>query len=98
MNYIRNIYITIITAVAVFTILHLTIVGFRVSGPYMTPNILNGHFIMVSKVAYAFAEPERGDVIGFFIPQEPYVKMLKRITGSPANRLRSEKALFLSTI
>ena len=52
----------------VFTILRITLIGFQVYGPSMTPNIESGAYIMISKVAYLLGEPERGDVIG--VPKE----------------------------
>lgn len=87
MNHLRNIYITVITAFMVFTLLQLTFTGFRVSGPCMTPNILNGDYIMVSKMAYALAQPERGDIIGFRAPDNPRINMMKRIIGLPGETI-----------
>ncbi len=66
--------------------------------PSMNPTILEGDRIFVNKLAYdlkvpftrwrlvEWDEPERGDVIVFFSPDQD-VRMVKRVVGVPGDRL-----------
>jgi signal peptidase I len=54
----------------------------------MEPTLFAGNFVVVSKLAYQFAEPSRGDIVVFHYPpnpeQDPYIK---RVIGLPGDRV-----------
>ncbi len=51
--------------------------------PSMEPTIMTGDRLIGSKLSYVFGEPERGDIITFYSPDEPEVTYVKRIIGLP---------------
>lgn len=52
------------------------------------PNLLVGDYFMVSKFAYRFTEPQRGDVAVFRLPSDEHVSFVKRIVGLPGDRIQ----------
>ncbi|MEI8249319.1 MAG: signal peptidase I [Candidatus Taylorbacteria bacterium] len=56
---------------------------FIVSGASMDPTFSTGQFLIVDRLSYHFAEPQRGDVIVFRYPNNPSVYYIKRIIGLP---------------
>jgi signal peptidase I len=83
MKILREVVITILIAVAVFTLLHLTVETRVVQQDCMEPNIYDGECIMVNKVSYHFAGPQRGDVIVLNPPFESPYPFIKRVIGLP---------------
>ena len=84
-KFIRDIIITIIAALAIFLVLQVTIGSFKVYGTSMLPGIQHGDYIMVSKAAYFFQKPDRGDVIVLRSPRSPGTDLIKRIIGLPGD-------------
>ncbi|HAV10777.1 MAG TPA: signal peptidase I [Dehalococcoidia bacterium] len=87
MKYIRDIIVTVIIAIVIFTILQISIGGFKVYGQCMAPNVQHNDYLMLNKIAYYFGEPMRGDVIVFQSPREPQTNLLKRIIGLPGESI-----------
>ncbi len=85
MQTVREIVITLIIAVAVFFALHITMESREVHNVSMLPTIQPGERIIVSKTAYFFGEPERGDIIVFHSEQGRQVDLIKRIIGLPGD-------------
>ena len=60
----------------------------RIESVSMEPTLYAGNFVVVSKLAYQFTEPGRGDIIVFHYPpnpeQDPYIK---RIIGLPGDQV-----------
>lgn len=60
----------------------------RIESVSMEPTLYAGNFVVVSKLAYQFTEPNRGDIIVFHYPpnpeQDPYIK---RIIGLPGDQV-----------
>lgn len=52
------------------------------------PNLLVGDYFFVSKFAYKFAEPERGDIVTFKKPSDTQTDYIKRIVGLPGDRIQ----------
>ena len=83
MRYIRDIIVTTIAAIVIFTLLQSAVGGFKVYGQCMVPNVLHGDYVMLNKVVYRFQEPSRGDVIVFKSPRDLNTRLIKRIIGLP---------------
>jgi signal peptidase I len=90
----QNAFLDFITDVIVIFLLVLLIIKpfffapFRVQQQSMTPNVLDGEFIIVWKTPYVFgAEYERNDIVVFKIENsENY--LIKRIIGLPGEKIR----------
>ena len=85
-TFLRDILGTFILAVVIFFLLQATVQSFIVIGPSMEPEFEGGQRLLISKVAYALNEPERGDVIIFRTPHNPKVDyIIKRIVALPGD-------------
>jgi signal peptidase I len=87
MKIFRDIIAPILLGLAVFALFHVTIGSFKVYGSSMLPTIEEGEYIMVSKAAYFFGEPQRGDIIVFDSPQDPKTDLIKRIIALPGDTI-----------
>ena len=85
MRTFREIIITLILAVAIFFSLHFTVQSFIVVGSSMEPTFHNGQRILITKIAYNFHEPERGDVLVFHPPDNQQADYIKRIVALPGD-------------
>jgi signal peptidase I len=74
--------VAILTFVAVVLIRLFLFEAFFVRGDSMAPTIQSGEFVLVNKLAYAWSEPERGDII-VAIPRVYPGKVVKRVIGLP---------------
>ncbi len=84
-TFFRDILATIILAVVILLVLN-AIIGIPPSiipSGSMEPTFQIGQRLIVSKITYAFREPERGDVIIFHPPFESEEPFIKRIIGLP---------------
>ena len=86
MKIVREIGITILIAIAIIALIRISIQGYTVHYSCMLPNIEQGDWIMVSKARYFFSDPERGDVIVFWPPEEaasdrPFIKRVIALPG-----------------
>ena len=76
-----------ITLVLVFVGFRMSIQPILVQGISMQPTYRDGQRRFLNKLAYRFAEPMRGDVIGIREAGKQ-VLLLKRVVGLPGERLR----------
>lgn len=78
----------ILTAlVIVFVVSHTLIANARVPTGSMETTIMKGSRIIINRLAYLSAEPERGDIIAFYFPDDGESLYLKRIVGLPGERI-----------
>ena len=56
-----------------------------VSGASMEPTFDNFHYLIIDRVSYDLAEPHRGDVIVFDLPQNTSRALIKRVIGLPGD-------------
>src|SRR5258708_35518334 len=56
---------------------------FVVSGSSMLPNFHNKDYLIVDRIFYHTAQPQRGDVIVLLYPKDPSQFFIKRIIGLP---------------
>lgn len=55
----------------------------RISGDSLSPDYLEGDFVITSRIPYFFLSPQHDDVIVF--KQPPHGIMIKRVDGSRTN-------------
>lgn len=76
-----------VTIVIVFLLKSYVIINASVPTGSMENTILPGDNILGLRVAYLFEEPERGDVIFFYFPDDETQKYVKRIIGLPGEKI-----------
>ncbi len=84
-GYMREIIETIVLIGAIYALVNLATVRFIVEGPSMQPTFHTGQVLMISRVNYLFANPQRGQVIVFNAPGKPADEppYIKRVIGLP---------------
>lgn len=72
---------------------------FQIPSGSMMPTLLDGDFILVNKFNYGLREPvtrkkffdvgspEKGDVVVFKYPEQPEIDYIKRVVGTPGDRV-----------
>ena len=53
----------------------------------MEPNLHDGEFVVINRLAYRWAEPDRGEIIVFRYPLDPERRFIKRIIGLPGDEV-----------
>jgi len=95
--FIREILVTLILAIVVFLALQATVQSFIVVGSSMEPGLYAGQRLLINKVAYAFGEPERGDIIVFHPPDNRQVDYIKRIIALSGDTIEvKEEAIYVN--
>lgn len=86
---LKEIVETAILIGLVYTFVNLASVRFYIEGPSMQPNFGAGQFLIVSRVHYLFADPQRGDIVVFDPPgdddQADDPLLIKRLIGMPGD-------------
>ena len=83
-NFSKELLIIVLTALVIFLVIQTFFVGRAiVKGSSMEPNLHTDQRILVNKTAYAFVDPERGDVVVFTPPFTSDSDLIKRIIGLP---------------
>ncbi len=77
-----EIFESIIIAVLLAAIIRIFVLApFYIPSGSMVPTLLEGDRIIVSKIAYRFWEPKRGDIVVFKYPRDPSRDYVKRLVG-----------------
>ncbi len=82
--------IIIIALLIVVPIRYFLFQPFLVKGQSMEPNFENGDYLIVDEISYRFRDPQRGEVIVFKAPHNPFQRYIKRIIGLPGETLKIE--------
>jgi signal peptidase I len=86
----RNPYFTLvrvaILVVTCFIVFKFILIPIRVEGVSMLPTYKGGRINFVNRLAYAFHEPERGDVVAIRLAG-PSIMYMKRIIGKPGETI-----------
>jgi signal peptidase I len=80
-----EIFQTAFIALLLFLVVNLITTRIRVEGISMEPNLHDGQFVLVNKLAYRWKYPQRGDVIVFYYPLDPSRRFIKRLIGLPGD-------------
>lgn len=85
-----------VTVVVVLFVKNFIIINATVPTGSMENTIMPGDNLFGLRVAYAFDEPERGDIIFFYFPDDESQKYVKRIIGLPGETVYiSEGKIFI---
>jgi signal peptidase I len=71
----------ILIAGGLFLVVNLITARVRVESISMQPNLNEGEFVVVSRLAYRWDEPQRGDIIVFRFPGNEQKRYIKRVIG-----------------
>lgn len=86
---LRELLETAVLIGLVYTLVNLASVRFYIEGPSMQPNFYAGQFLIVSRVHYLLAEPQRGEIVVFDPPgddnQVDDPLLIKRLIGLPGD-------------
>jgi len=80
---LREVVETLLLAAVIYLVINFFTMRCEVEGPSMEPTLETGQRLIVYRLAYAFSEPERGDVIVFRYPPDSGDNLVKRIIGLP---------------
>ncbi len=78
---------TLLLSFLLFAVVNFISARIRVEGYSMEPTFHDGELVIVNKLAYRFAKPQRGDVIIFYYPNDPKEEFIKRIIGLPGDEV-----------
>ena len=84
---LRDVGITILIAIAIFAFLRVSFQGYMVRGSCMLPGIENQDWVMVSKAAYFFSDPQHGDIIILKPPIPANHPFIKRVIAVPGDTI-----------
>jgi signal peptidase I len=85
---LREILETALLTLIIFLVLNTLTGRFQVRGSSMEPTLQDGQYMVVSKVAYWFRPPARGDIVVFRPPNGLSDDYVKRIVGLPGEQVR----------
>lgn len=88
---------TLVLIVAIYALVDLASARFYVDGPSMEPSFFTGQRVIVSRVNYLLASPQRGEIVVFDSPDRPGIDppLIKRVIGLPGEtvEIRDGKVL-----
>lgn len=87
---LREVIETLVLAAIIYAVVNLTTARRVVQGPSMLPTLETGQFLIVSRVAYLFGGPQRGDIIVFHPEESVDEDVVKRIIGLPGETVSIE--------
>jgi signal peptidase I len=89
---IREILVTVFLALLFFVAIRGVAHNFHVRGFSMEPSLHDGQFIIVSKIDYWFADPQRGDIVVFEADRFNH-SIIHRIVGLPGEVIEIRNGL-----
>lgn len=78
---------TLLVAGLLFLGVNLLTARIRVEGISMEPNLHEGQFVVVNRLAYRWSEPQRGDIVVFHFPLDEDRRFIKRVIGLPSDNV-----------
>lgn len=93
-KFIADVMLTIIFA---YALISFTCDKTEVSGSSMMPQMENGNFVLVNKLAYTVIKPHRYSVIAFFAPNGSGRVYIKRVVGLPGETVQiKDKKVYIN--
>jgi len=89
------IIVAAIAAVISISLRIFVIEPYIVPSPSMSPTLLVGDKVIVSKLEYKFTPVERGDIVAIYSPLEKK-NLVKRVIGLPGDELRFLKMVLFT--
>lgn len=83
----------VLTAAAYFAITSTLIANAEVPTGSMENTIMSGSRIIINRLAYLTEEPQRGEVISFWYPDNPEENYLKRIIALPGETVEGKDGI-----
>ncbi len=83
MTFSEMVKFLVLSILIVLPIKYFVAQPFIVSGQSMDNTFHNGQYLIVDRISYRFAEPQRGDVIVFRYPRDPSKYFIKRVIALP---------------
>jgi len=80
-RFIMELLEIIVVAGGLFLAVNAATARVRVESISMQPNLYEGQFVVVNRLAYRWANLEHGDIIVFHFPNNPTKRYIKRIIG-----------------
>lgn len=78
----------LLTALVIAFVVSRTLVAnAQVPTGSMETTIMSGSRVLINRLSYVVGEPERGDIIAFYFPDDKSEKYLKRIIGLPGDKV-----------
>ncbi|MDZ4670989.1 MAG: signal peptidase I [Phototrophicales bacterium] len=68
---------------AIYALVNLSTVRFVVRGSSMEPTFRDDQLLLISRMNYLLADPQRGDIVVFHYPNAPTEDYIKRVIGLP---------------
>jgi signal peptidase I len=84
---LREIVETVLLTLLIFLAIRTLIQNFRIEGVSMEPNLHDGQYLIINKLAYYLHPPERGDIVVFHYPRNPRRDFIKRAIGLPGEKV-----------
>lgn len=79
--------ILLIALISAFILKENVVASAEVPTGSMEETVMTGSRILINRLAYVAADPERGDVVAFYYPDDPEQIFLKRIMGLPGDTI-----------
>jgi signal peptidase I len=80
-RFIKELLEIVLIAGGLFLAVNTATARVRVESISMEPNLREGQFVVVNRLAYRWAIPEHGDIIVFHFPNNPEKRYIKRVIG-----------------
>jgi len=86
-QFIRDLFETLILAVVLFFAINAVSARVRVDGFSMRPTLQDGEYVLVNRLAFKTSIPDRGDIIVFESPLNKQ-DLIKRVIGLPGETVK----------
>ncbi|MCH7588112.1 MAG: signal peptidase I [Chloroflexi bacterium] len=80
----------VLIAGGLFLLVNFLTARVRVESISMQPNLREGEFVVINRLAYKWNQPQRGDIIVFRFPGDPEKRYIKRVIGLEGDTLLIE--------
>lgn len=87
-GFVMDILETIVFVGAMFIVINFYVLQpSQVRGNSMLPTLHDNDRIFVSRVTYKFREPQRGDIVVLYSPENKDIEFVKRVIGLPGDTI-----------